>query len=131
MQDLKINERKIKINASTFHLEKDIILERDLTYPIGLMVDITEIRTPSNFDGTVDLIYVAKPTGELVIKTEEGRRTYVVDKRRQSQKLRAQIIMSNDTNLDDEEYYQMMMTKLRHYWDLIKIQIEKWEEQGV
>ena len=80
--------------------------------------------------------YKGDLTGLAKIQNEKGEKL-TVEKRglTQSQKLRFQIMNSNeDEKLDDEEYYQKTMTLLRHFFNpyirdyLAKL--EKLENEG-
>lgn len=115
------------VKVSSFKAPIDIKLERGKSYTLAMFCDLVDIQSPDNFDGSYDVVYVLKPTGELHIKDEGKKIITKIDKRRQSQKLRAQIVMSNETDMDDDEYYNRVMIKIRHYYPEIKALIVKRE----
>ena len=115
-------------------LEKHIKLKRGYSYPVAMYMDVVDKQGPDNFDGTIDRIYVLKPDGRFNIRTENGEKIITkIDKRKDSQKLRGQIINNckGDENVDD--YYHRRMVLLRHflpYVDKYLDQLKEKEDKG-
>jgi hypothetical protein len=112
--DKKVKNRWLKINSKgmLFNLPENIKLERDMTYPIAINIDIVDIQSPSNHDGTIDVKYIGQGTGELVVNDKDKKETVMikVDKRKQSYKLRGQIH-------NEGRDYDYDMEKIRHLYN--------------
>jgi hypothetical protein len=130
---MEVKNRWLKIDGRSlsFNLPSGMKFERDKTYPVALNIDIKDIQSPSNEDGTYDVKYVGKATGELVVNDKDKRDTIMlkVDKRRQSQKLRGQIVNTCKGEKDVDEHYNERMTLLRHFWYLIDPYLDKLKEK--
>ncbi len=111
---LKIESRGLEFNIGQ-------ALEHDMTYPIAIEIDIVDVRTPSNHDGTIDLKFIGRSTGVLVINDKDKKDTVLIksDKRSQSQLLRRQIINTCKTDIPLDDHYKKKMTQLRHFWYII------------
>jgi hypothetical protein len=115
---MKPNQLKLSLKSITVPIDEK--LERDMEYSIALIACIKDVQSPSNFDGTYNLKFIAEPTGELIVSTKVGKHIVVKgDKRSQSRKLFYEIIQRNDTDMDDKEFYKMKMSKLIENIDTI------------
>lgn len=108
-----MNSHTIKISNSAEIPEP---LEMDRTYKISLEGDCKDIKKSSNDDGSFTYTYNVKLlTAE--IEDDLGQTLKIVDKKKQSQKLRQQIEFTrieSGSPLDKEEYYNKVMTAVRH-----------------
>ncbi len=126
-----VNQQSIKVNKFVIPLEKSFEIDKGYSYAISMIVDVIDKHLPDNFDGTEDWIWIAKPTGQFNIRDKSGQKILIkVDKRRNSQKLQAQIKLSNESDRDSDAEYDYIMTKIRHWLPEIKTYIEKLEEQN-
>jgi hypothetical protein len=107
------NSHVIKISNSAEIPEP---IELDHTYQILLEGDCKDIKKSSNDDGSHTYTYNVKLlTAE--IEDSRGRTLKIKDKKRQSQKLRQQIEFTrieSGSPLSSEEYYDKVMTAVRH-----------------
>lgn len=91
-------------------------LEMDRTYKISLEGDCKDIKKSSNDDGSFTYTYNVKLlTAE--IEDDLGQTLKIVDKKKQSQKLRQQIEftrLESGSLMDKEQYYNTVMTVIRH-----------------
>lgn len=131
--DKKINERYIKISQGIFPIGDEIKIE-DAEYSVAEIVSLDSAEYKNNQDGSVDLIHKMKPTGQFALQDKYKKTTYAeVDKRKQSQKLRAQIMMAEDKLINymtEKEYYNWYMTRLRHYLPEVTALIGKLEKEA-
>jgi hypothetical protein len=129
--DVKNRWLKIDGRGLCFNLPPNLKFERDKTYPVALNIDIKDIQSPSNDDGSMDVKYVGKATGELVVNDKDAKDTVMlkVDKRRQSQKLRGQIVNTCKGEKDVDDHYDERMTLLRHFWYLIDPYLDQLKEK--
>lgn len=109
-----MNSHQIKINSTAELAEP---LEIDHTYRIVLEGDCKDIKKSSNDDGSYEYIYNVKL---LTAEVEDslGRTLKMVDKKKQSQKLRQQVELTrleSGSTLDKEEYYNRVMSAVRHH----------------
>lgn len=88
-------------------------LEIDNEYTLLLKADIYGIQKKSNQDGSFTYIHQAKLlTGEVVEKG--GKVLKIKDKRKQSTQLRfALMAIAREKGIDEEDFYQNTMTKIR------------------
>jgi len=107
MSDKQVKNRWLSISKSKFNISKPLDYK---DYTVALFISVESIDRPDNQDGTIDVIFKAKATGELIIKDEQDRMIAKADKRSQSQKLRGQIF---NQGLD----YESTMTKIRHLFE--------------
>jgi len=118
-----MNSHTIKISNSAEIPEP---LEMDRTYKISLEGDCKDIKKSSDDNGEYTYTYNVKLlTAE--IEDDLGATLKIVDKKKQSQKLRQQIEftrLESGSPLDKEEYYNRVMTAIRHNLQNI-IQMEK------
>ena len=91
-------------------------LQKGHIYVIATEVEIRDANDKQRDDGKVDIHFKATQTGKSVIQNEQGKKMPVKDTRSQSQKLRFQIINENNSDIEDQEYYEKMMVLLRHFW---------------
>ena len=130
MSDIKtLNQQSISVKKFVIPLEKSFKIDKGYSYALSMIVDVIDKHLPDNFDGTEDCIWIAKPTGQFNIRDKSGEKILIkVDKRRNSQKLQAQIKLSNESNRDNDDEYDFWMTLIRHYLPEIKGLINKLEE---
>jgi len=107
-----MNSHQLKLSG-TFELPNP--LEIDKNYGIFADVDIVSISKASQEDGSFEFVYSAKPTiGE--VKMPNGEVIKLVDKKKQSVKLRQQLgFIAKDRGLNEQEFYETTMVKIRHY----------------
>lgn len=117
-----MNSHTLKISNSAEIPEP---LEMDRTYRITLEGDCKDIKKSSNDDGSFTYTYNVKLlTAE--IEDDLGQTLKIVDKKKQSQKLNAQIrIMAEEDGGDGNLAYEKYMTLLRHYWPSVKDYLDK------
>jgi hypothetical protein len=118
----EVKNRWLQINRCKFNIPDPLDYK---SYTVAMFIDIKDIARPDNDDGTLDIVYKAKATGELIVQDEHKKVYIKTDKRSQSQKLRAQIIATNDTDQEDTEHYKDMMIDIRHFYPEIKNFIKK------
>ncbi len=108
---MNINEHILQIHGKATLLEP---IERDHAYKIFIEGEITDVREPSNDDGTVDRIYIFK-VARAEVTDQLGKVTKTRDARKQSQKMRAIIKReweNLDNNMDEETYYQRRTSEI-------------------
>jgi hypothetical protein len=80
-------------------------------YSIGLLADVNKIEYSDNQDGSHDCTYIMK-VSQAVVK-DKFKKIYVkADKKSKSKRQRFGIINLNDTGMDDQDYYDMVMDKI-------------------
>lgn len=118
-----MNSHIIKLNTSA---ELSEPLELDHTYRITMEGDCKDIKKSSNDDGSYEYTYNVKLL-TADIEDNLGKEVKIIDKKKQSQKLRQQIEftrLESGSTLDKEEYYNRVMNAVRHHLQNI-IKIEK------
>jgi hypothetical protein len=106
-----INTNRIKVSAFSAELPNE--LNRDLRTLVTAEVDIYDVGTPTNDNGTHDRVFKAKLVGSVIVQQKGVKDTYVCkSKRSPSERLRACI--------PDENYYEICMNKLINNWETIK-----------
>ncbi len=121
-----VNQRVIKVNKFSAPIEKHIKLKRGYSYPVAMYMDVVDRQGPDNFDGTINRVYVLKPDGRFNIRTEDGKTIVTkIDKRKDSQKLRGQIINTAKGDVNLEDHYHDRMTLLRHFWSYVDEYLDK------
>lgn len=119
-----MNSFTIKISGES-EIEKP--LEIGKAYQMQLQADCISITKTDNQDGTFTYKHTLKGTISEVV-SELGDTIKVKDKRRQSQKLRGQLVsIAMDNGLDEEVFYEAQMVKIRHYLPEILDYISKLE----
>ena len=108
MDDKIKNDFKIKFRAERFELQSAL---KHNDYAIGVMGTITDITKKDNNDGSYTYIYNYKPY-EIKISSEHEKQIIKVDKRKKSQRMRFAIINLNNTDMNDQDYYEMVMDKI-------------------
>lgn len=107
-----MNSNQIKLSGN---FEIPEALEIDRSYQIQLEVDIKSISKNSEEDGTYNFVFTAKPLKGDIIGVGE-KNIKLKDKRKQSVKLRQQLgFLARDKGLDENEFYEVTMTKVRHH----------------
>jgi len=71
MTDEKLDEIILKLSGSLSLLQK---LKTDHDYDLSLVVNVYAIEKRSNQNGSYDLVFKAKPTGQGEIKTDKGEK---------------------------------------------------------
>jgi len=97
-------------------------LSIDSQYKILTLVDCKSIDYKSNENGTCDVIYKLKLTGETDIINNEGKVIKAKDNRSMSQKLRGRIyafMKEQGVDTDDQEFYEEEIQKIILYYDLV------------
>lgn len=90
-------------------------LDIDNSYNTSLLVSITGISKHSQENGEFEFVYHAKPEYGEVGKSN-GKILKMQDKKKQSVKLRQQLgFIAKDRGLDENEFYENTMVKIRHY----------------
>lgn len=110
MKDDRHSEYSFKITG-TCHIPQPLKL--DHVYTIATRCEVRSVAENSTDSDTRKFKYTLKQTGEAVIQNRDGKKL-PVDSRSQSKKLRSQIIHLNNTDMDDQEFYELVMCKLRH-----------------
>lgn len=103
-----MNIDKYKIKVSTFAAELEAPLNRDLRTILQTEVEIYEVSTIDNQDGTFDEVYKSKVVGSTIVKQGDNKPIIGKSKRSASQRLRWAF---NDIN-ESEDFYQIYMNKL-------------------
>lgn len=115
MVAMQIDKYKLKVYMFTAELPEP--LDREKRCLVTTEVDITDVGTPSNNDGTYDEVYKAKVVGTTIVK-QGGEKAPILakSKRSQSKKLRQRIWQDDP----DEEYYQKCTNAIISNWDDIR-----------
>jgi hypothetical protein len=102
------HEYYIKFSGQKFEMPKALDY-KDFT--IATRGTVTDISKKDNDDGTFKFIHTYKPY--YIAVTDEHDKVYVkADKRSKSKRQRFGIINLNDTGMDDQDYYDMVMDKI-------------------
>ncbi len=102
---MEIDKYKVTINRFTAELDEPV--DRHLRTLITAEVDIYDVSTPDNHDGTFDKVYKGKVNGTTILKQGEEKPPLVAkSKRSQSAKLRMAI--AGEAGHDEEVYTRVM-----------------------
>ena len=128
MSEKEVKNRWFVINRCKFNIDKAMDYK---DYTVALYVSVNDISRPDNEDGTIDIIFKAKATGEMIVKDEFEKIVVKADKSSQSYKLRGQVVQDLDIpdNYTPVDWYNWFMDKLRHYYPEVKAYIKKLEEE--
>jgi hypothetical protein len=85
MSDKKIDEHRLVINKISVGIQKTVEFETDYDYAVSLLISIVEERFPSNHDGTVNKVWIGKPTGEISVNDKFKKKCYTKKKGTHSQ----------------------------------------------
>ena len=100
-------------------------LEIGHDYTIVITANCNKISKQDNEDGSFTFNHSLRQL-MAQITSDDGKVIKVKDKKSQSQKLRAQIILQAiEEGKDSEVEYDLLMGKLRHYWPEVKTYLEK------
>jgi len=100
-------------------------LEIGKNYTIVINADCRSIKKEDNDDGTFTFGHTLRQIA-ATITDDNGKVIKVKDKKSQSQKLRAQIILqAQEEGKDPDAEYERIMVKLRHFYPEIKAYLEK------
>ena len=88
-------------------------LQLNKSYIIASEVDVYKVSESSTHSDHQKYTYACKQTGRAVIQNELGDKLKA-DSRSQSKKLRSQIMMLNNSDMDDADFYDFVMDRLRH-----------------
>jgi hypothetical protein len=117
---MKINENIVKITGSV-NLPSELTI--DTEYVIQAKTDCDKIDTKSNQDGTVNLIYKLRLSGDMQILDSKLKQLMKSkESKTMSQKLRGRIYAFQDEKgivMPDDEFYEMMMKKIIIYFDIV------------
>lgn len=105
---LILNSKILQIRGKAELLED---IDRDQAYTIKIDGEITDVREPSNEDGTFDRVYIFNVARAEVVD-QLGKTTKTKDARKMSQKVRAVIRHeweNANTDKTEEDYYQDRM----------------------
>ena len=103
---MDIDKYKLIVNRFTAELEGEI--DRNKRTLVTSEVDIYEVSTQDNQDGSYNMCYKSKLVGSTIVQQGEDKPKVAKSKRSQSQKLRAALWSINP----EEGFYQTMMDKL-------------------
>ena len=112
----KVNNRYLVINKSQFNIDRPLDYK---DYTIAMFISVTDISRPDNQDGSIDIVFKAKATGELIIKDEFDKVYIKSDKKSLSQRFRFALYNFNESNMDNKEFYNWFMGKMLHHKDSV------------
>lgn len=117
--DKEVKNRWLSISKCKFNIPKPMDYK---DYTVAMYISVESIDRPDNQDGSIDVIFKGKATGEIIVKDEFDKVYIKTDKRSQSQKLRGQIFNEGDD-------YDETMQVIRHLYNpYIKELIEKYKK---
>ena len=115
-----INEKIIKITGSVNIPDE---LQIDCEYVLQCKTSCDKVEKKSNQDGTVNLIYKLRLSGDMTILDSKLKQLMKAkDTKSMSQKLRGRIYEYQNEKgitIPEEEFYRVQMQKLIIYWDMI------------
>ena len=107
------NSHQIRLTGS---FEIPNALEIDISYPFVFEGDVISISKHSNENGEYEFVYKIKPLNGSVIMESGQKVIKLIDKKKQSVKLRAQLAaIALDRGLEPEAFYEATLVKFRHY----------------
>ena len=124
----KVKNRWFELKKCRFNIPQPLDYA---DYSVALMVTITDVSRPDNDDGTLDIVFKGKASGELIIKDKFDKVYIKADRSSQSYRFRSQVVQDLDipSNYTPVDWYNYIMDKLRHYYPEIKAYIKKLEEE--
>ena len=112
-------EKEPKISDYLLKISGDIVLpqklEIDHSLTLGIPVDIVKKSLSSNQDGTYRMIYRGRPSGEIVIQTDWGKKILAKTRKSPSKRFRDQLFIvyrERGTEMDFEDWYKLIYDKI-------------------
>jgi hypothetical protein len=112
-------QKQIKINENILHLGGTATLPEKLEvggdYTLGVLVSCDSAKLKSNDDGTFDMTYYCRPTGEIVINTKWGKNIRAKGRGSQAQKLYMALMQEHvESGFGGEfnSFYEKVMVKM-------------------
>jgi len=112
----KINENILKLSSAGINLPQK--LEQGFRYKIETDIDIYEITERDNQDGTINMIYKGRSTGEVSILNTQGKLIKAQEKKKVSQSIHGAIwYVHNFGGLTEDfnNYYERQGKKMASY----------------
>lgn len=108
----EINERILKLTG-TANLPRDLQIGHD--YTIALQVNVNASETRNNEDGTCDVIFKCRPTGEIIITKDYGEKMVLKSRNSVSKRIRNSLFYKwTELGLegDFQEWYESIGSKI-------------------
>jgi len=117
---MTINEKIVKITGSV-NIPSELTI--DTEYVIQAKTDCDKVSTKSNQDGTVNLIYKLRLSGDMQILDSKLKQLMKSkESKSMSQRLRGRIYAYQNEQgivMGEEEFYEMIMKKIIIYFDSV------------